>query len=59
LGLNNLLKLAQSCKTKWILNTHDEAKLGTGVVERFAKKEYVGEHSQIKFLKTGESFDFV
>ena len=59
LGLNNLLELAQSCKAKWILNTHDEAKLGTGVVERFANKEYVGEHPQIKFLKTGESFDFI
>ena len=59
LGLKNLLTLAQSCHAKWILNTHDEAKLGTGVVERFANKEYVENHPQIKFLKTGESFDYI
>ena len=59
LGLKNLLTLAQSCHAKWILNTHDEAKLGTGVVERFANKEYVENHPQIKFLKTGESFEYI
>ncbi len=58
LGYEKALENLKRCKADWLLCTHDEQKIGKGLVERLAKKNYKTffEDSRIKLLKPGESF---
>jgi hypothetical protein len=56
LGYDAALELKKRCKAKHLLNTHDEQKIGKGLVESFARKRYVtsDQHEQINWVKAGE-----
>jgi hypothetical protein len=60
LGLDAALKLKKRCKAQWLLNTHDEQKIGKGLVERFAHKQYVTHHplEQIHWMNAGAQIEF-
>lgn len=57
LGLKKLEKLIIDSGCNVCLTTHDEAKKGTGLVEKLAKKKYTVkfENPKIKMLEQGES----
>ena len=58
LGYEKAIANFQSCKADWLLCTHDEQKIGKGLVERLANKNYTAffDDPRIKLLKPGESF---
>ena len=58
LGAEKLIEVAKICEAKLILNTHDEQKLGSGLVEVFAKKKYVTAHPSIRYIVRGECIEW-
>ena len=58
LGAEKLIEVAKICEAKLILNTHDEQKLGSGLVEVFAKKKYVTAHPSIRYIDRGECIEW-
>ena len=58
LGAEKLIEVAKICEEKLILNTHDEQKLGSGLVEVFAKKNYVTAHPSIRYIVRGECIEW-
>jgi len=58
LGAEKLIEVAKICEAKLILNTHDEQKLGSGLVEVFAKKSYVTTHPSVRYIDRGECIEW-
>ncbi len=56
LGLEQLLRLGKNVQASKILTTHDERKIGEGLVEWLAQKTYTDSDDNIISLKAGESF---
>ncbi len=59
LGIENLKTLLQKTGSSICLATHDEEKIGKGMVEKFANKTYLSEHydKRIVFLGQGERYE--
>jgi len=53
LGINKALSMAELLSTSIILSTHDEQKIGKGIVEKIAKKIPVQENKKIIILERG------
>lgn len=58
LGREQAEQLYKQCEAKLFLATHDERKIGKGLVEKFAKKEYCTEALEVVYLSAGESIAF-
>jgi len=59
LGYEKAIANFELCEADWLLCTHDEQKIGKGLVERLARKNYTTffDDQRIKLLKTGETFE--
>jgi hypothetical protein len=59
LGFEKALTTFNNCGAEFLLCTHDEQKLGKGLVARLARKNYTMsiENPVIKILKAGEAFE--
>lgn len=59
LGYEKALENFKKCEAELLLCTHDEQKIGKGLVERLAKKNYITffDDSRIKLLKASETFE--
>lgn len=58
LGYSAAIKLLRKSKSAVLLSTHDEQKVGKGIVELLAQKKYVNTNNvntKIKFLQQGET----
>lgn len=58
LGYSAALKLLRKSQSDVLLSSHDEQKVGKGLVELFARKKYVNTNTvstKIKFLQQGET----
>jgi hypothetical protein len=53
LGINKALSMAELLSTSIILSTHDEQKIGKGIVEKIAKKIPFQENKKIIILERG------
>ena len=53
LGINKALSMAELLSTSIILSTHDEQKIGKGIVEKIAKKIPIQENKKIMILERG------
>ena len=53
LGINKALSMAELLSTSIILSTHDEQKIGKGIVEKIAKKIPIQENKKIIILERG------
>lgn len=58
LGIKNAELLYKQCGAKLFLSTHDERKLGKGLVEKLAVKDYVSEADFVTYLKAGQEISF-
>ena len=58
LGIKNAEILYRQCGAKLFISTHDEQKLGKGLVEKLAKKNYVTDANFVTYLKAGESYAY-
>jgi len=58
LGIHKAMQLLQTTQAKKLITTHDEQKVGKGLVEKMAKKHYENAISlpEILCLKAGEDF---
>lgn len=58
LGIQKAMQLQEITKAKKLITTHDEQKMGKGLVEKLAKKHYENAFSlqEILWLKAGEDF---
>jgi len=58
LGINKALQLLEKTNAKKLITTHDEQKVGKGLVEKLARKHYENEFSlpEILGLKAGDVF---
>lgn len=59
LGPQQAELLYKQCEARLFLSTHDERKIGKGLVERFAKKEYTNELPFVTYLSAGNELDYV
>lgn len=53
LGINKALSMAELLSTSIILSTHDEQKIGKGIVEKIAKKIPIQANKKIMILERG------
>jgi hypothetical protein len=58
LGIKQAELLFKRCEAKLFLSTHDEQKLGKGLVEKLAVKEYVSDAGFVTYLKIGEEIAY-
>lgn len=58
LGMNKAMQLLETTSAKKLITTHDEQKVGKGLVEKLAKKHYENAISlpEVLWLKAGEIF---
>jgi L-ascorbate metabolism protein UlaG (beta-lactamase superfamily) len=58
LGMHKAMQLFETTKAKKLITTHDEQKMGKGLVEKLAKKHYENASflPEILWLKAGEAF---
>jgi hypothetical protein len=58
LGIQKAMQLQEITKAKKLITTHDEQKMGKGLVEKLAQKHYENASSlpEILWLKAGEEF---
>jgi hypothetical protein len=58
LGIHKAMQLLETTKAKKLITTHDEQKVGKGLVEKLAKKNYENAISlpEILSLMAGEEF---
>ncbi len=58
LGIKHAELLHQKCEAKLFLSTHDEKKVGKGLVEKLAVKNYVSDARFVTYLQAGEEISY-
>ncbi|AEA44376.1 MBL fold metallo-hydrolase [Fluviicola taffensis] len=58
LGIKSAKTLYERCGAELFLSTHDERKLGKGLVEKLAIKDYVSDADFVTYLKSGQEISF-
>jgi hypothetical protein len=58
MGIDKAMQLLETTKAKKLITTHDEQKIGKGLVEKLAKKHYENATTwpDTLWLKAGEVF---
>ena len=58
LGIKQAELLYKECEARLFLSTHDERRIGRGLVEKLAVKDYVIDADFVTYLQAGQEISF-